>query len=59
MMTHKLSELHLYILRVMVWSEWKERERERPILSPHLNPIEHLRDYFGRQVAVSIPPPKL
>ncbi|GBL75355.1 hypothetical protein AVEN_194557-1 [Araneus ventricosus] len=63
MIMHDLTELWLLrtILRVTVWSEWHVQlnlqtstESDRNLQ----NPIEHLWDYLGRQVAALSPPPR-
>ncbi|GFY15298.1 uncharacterized protein TNCV_1571091 [Trichonephila clavipes] len=55
MIMHDLTELGLLrsIWRITVWNEWKGQKR-----SPDLNPIEHLWDYLGREVAALNPPPR-
>ncbi|GFV11494.1 hypothetical protein TNCV_3374151 [Trichonephila clavipes] len=41
-------------LRITVWNEWNGQPG-----SPDLNPIEHLWDYLGREVAALNPPPRI
>ncbi|GFU25024.1 uncharacterized protein TNCV_4375991 [Trichonephila clavipes] len=55
MIMHDLTELGLLrsIWRITVWNEWNGQPR-----SPDLNPIEHLWDYLGREVAALNPPPR-